>query len=290
MKRNLLILGSLLALGHFAQAQRAYVLVVPVQRRVMQYGVFGSFQSSWLTASNSNYYTFKSNGGNTGVGGGVYMDMFFTPHTAFHIGLNTASRGGKFAATYVGVPVGSTPAATINSSYDLKLRYFYLPLGLKFYTGTVDAPLRFYVQGLLSAGFLMGATNYGSETTSYTKQYSTGPRVFTYRYDKHVELLDVDASLGLGAQLRLRPKLDAFASVRYCAGLISAQHEAISDAVEFNGKNDSYPLHNRSVSVEAGVVFVPYRGKSVTTPPAQPETSPVRSAFRREPTYSLAQH
>jgi hypothetical protein len=280
MKKTLLSLLLLLGLEQVAQAQ-AYLLVVPVRRTVLHYGAFGSFQTSHYTATSSPDYTFADDGGASGGGGGVFMDMFFNRHIAFTVGLNTASRGGRFAAVYQGRTPISSAIPSVQASYDLKTRYTYLPIGLKLFTGEVLPRTSFYVQGLLSAGFLSGATNYGSETKTVVKQYSSSTSTYNYKYSKQLDFTDFEASLGLGAEIRLAEKLDAFASVRYCKGLNSAQNTPLDFVLtnDFYAKSEAYPLHNSAVSVEFGLIFVPFRGgKQPSTPSSEP--SPIRTTYQ----------
>jgi len=245
-------------------------------RTELHYGAFGSFQVSHFTASNSDNYTFRDTGSNTG-GGGIFMDMFFNPHVAFTVGLNTGSRGGKFAATYK----GSTPIASaipsLSATYDLQTRYVYLPLGLKFFTGEILPRTRLYAQGGIAAGFLTSATNYGQETHSVNNGRSS------YFYKKQVDFLDIEVSAGLGAEIRLLDKLDAFASARYCYGVASSQ----SSPLDFIAYDDfykksggAYPLHNVAVSVEVGLIYVPFRRAAKAVPAPQPSANPVRSTYQ----------
>ncbi|MGI4874226.1 MAG: outer membrane beta-barrel protein [Janthinobacterium lividum] len=278
MRKTLLTTGLLLGLGHqYSQAQTNGYLIIPVhyERHVVQYGVFGSLQASHYTASSSADYTFRSNGGNTGFGGGLFMDLFFTSHVAFTIGLTTGTGGGDFSATYQGSKSSSATTTTVNADYNLQTRYFYLPLGLKFYTNEVLPHTRFYFQGLFSTGFLTSATNYGSETHSANNGRSS------YKYVKQVELLAEELSVGVGAQVRLLDKLDAFTSVRYGYDVISAQGSPLDfiNATGFYEKSGAYPLHNVALNAEIGLIYVPFRGKKAENPsPSQP--APYRSAYQ----------
>lgn len=276
MKKPLLALGLLLGLATHAQAQKGYLIVpVNLERREIHYGVFGSFQLSHYAATSSTDYTFRDNGSNTGSGGGVFMDMFFSPHVAFTVGLNTASRGGKFSAVYQGRTPVRSAIPSVSASYDLQTRYFYLPLGLKVYTKEVLPRTRFYGQGTIAAGFLTSATNYGSETHSVSASRS-------YKYSKQVDFLDMEVSAGLGAEVRLLEKLNAFASARYCYGVNSAQGTPLDFVAydDFYLKSGAYPLHNAAVSIEVGLKYIPYRRVPKTTPTPQPKESPIRSTYQ----------
>lgn len=277
MKKPLLALGLLLGLTTHAQAQKGYLIVpVNLERREIHYGVFGSFQLSHYTATSSADYTYRDNGSNTGGGGGVFMDMFFSPHVAFTVGLNTASRGGKFSAIYQGRTPIRSAIPNVSASYNLQTRYFYIPLGLKVYTGEVLPRTRFYGQGTIAMGSLTSATNYGVETHSVNNGKSS------YKYSKHVDFLDMEVSAGLGAEVRLLEKLNAFASARYCYGVNSAQGTPLDFVAydDFYAKSEAYPLHNAAVSLEVGVKYIPYRRAPKTVPAPQPKESPIRSAYQ----------
>lgn len=278
MKKTLLATGLLLGLTHpCLQAQTNGYLIIPVhyERHVVQYGAFGSLQASYYTASSSTDYTFRSNGGSTGVGGGLFMDLFLTPHVAFTVGLNTGAGGGKFSAVYQGFKSSSATTTTVSADYDLQTRYFYLPLGIKIYTNEVVPRTRFYFQGLFSTGFLTSATNYGSETHSANNGRSS------YKYAKQVGLLAEELSAGVGAQVRLLDKLDAFASVRYGYDVINAQGSPLDfvNAPGFYEKPGAYPLHSVALNAELGLIYVPFRGRKAENPsPNQPV--PYRTAYQ----------
>jgi hypothetical protein len=293
MKKTLLSLGLLLSMSTSLRAQTAYVLVpVRLVRPVIHYGVFGSFASSHYTASSSEDYTFRDLGSRTGAGGGVFMDFFFSRRVAFTFGLNKADRGGTFSAVYNGSTNFSNAIPSVSATYELRTSYVYLPLGLKVFTGDPMDRVRFYGQALFSSGFLTSATNYGSPSKSYTRTYSTGPRTSKYDYVKHVGLLDEEVSLGLGAEARLSKKFDAFAGVRYGYGVTSAQGTPLDflQEIDFHPRQDAYPLHNVALTFEAGIVFVPYRGKDKTVaPPAEPNNDPrIQKAFQRAPGLPVA--
>jgi hypothetical protein len=285
MQKAILSLGLLLGLASHAQAQTGYLIVpVNLERREVHYGVFGSFHASHYTATSSADYTYRDNGGNTGLGGGLFMDTFFTPHVAFTIGLNTGSRGGKFAATYKGSTPIRSAIPSVSATYDLKTRYFYLPLGLKIFTGEVLPRTRFYAQGTIAVGFLTSATNYGKETHSVNNGKSN------YKYSKHVDLLDMEVSAGLGTEVRLADKLNAFASARYSYGVNSAQGTPLDFVAydDFYKKSEAYPLHNAALSVEVGLKYIPYRRVQKASPAPQLQASPVRSAYKAPATSLLA--
>jgi hypothetical protein len=285
MQKPLLCLSLLLGLASQAQAQTGYLIVpVTLEQREYHYGVFGSFHASHYTATSSTDYTFLDTGGNVGLGGGVFMDMFFSPHVAFTVGLNTGSRGGKFAAIYQGRTPIRSAIPTVSANYDLKTRYFYIPLGLKLYTGEVLPRTRFYGQGTIAFGSLTSATNYGKETHSVNNGKSS------YKYSKHVDFLDMEVSVGLGAEMRLADKLNAFASARYSYGVNSAQGTPL-DFVAYNDfydKSEAYPLHNAALNVEVGLKYVPYRRVPKPAPAPQPQASPIRSAYQAPATSLLA--
>jgi hypothetical protein len=288
MHKPVLSLGLLLGALSYAQAQTAYLLVpIKLERTEIHYGAFGSFQSSHYTASSSSDYTFRDNGSNTGGGGGLFMDMFFNPHLAFTVGLNTGSRGGKFTATYQGSTPVRSAIPSVSATYDLKTSYFYLPLGLKFFTGEVLPRTRLYAQGTIAAGFLTSATNNGQETHSVNNGKST------YKYSKQVGFLDTEVSAGLGAEIRLLDKLDAFASARYCYGVASSQSSPL-DFIAYDDfykkSGDAYPLHNVAVSVEVGLIYVPFRraAKAAPTPTTQP--TPIRTTYQAPASTLLATH
>jgi len=277
MQKPLLSFGLLLGLVSHAQAQTGYLIVpVSLQRTEVHYGVFGSFQLSHYSASSSADYTFRDNGSSIGSGCGIFMDTFFNPHVAFTVGLNTGSRGGKFAATYQGRTPIRSAIPSVSASYDLKTQYFYLPLGLKFFTNEVLPRTRFYAQGTIAAGFLTSATNYGKETHTVNNGKST------YKYSKQVGLLDLEVSAGLGTEVRLLDKLNAFASARYCYGVASSQNSPL-DFIAYNdfyGKSEAYPLHNSALSIEVGLKYIPYRRTRKPAPAPQPQATPMRSAYQ----------
>jgi hypothetical protein len=277
MQKPLLSLGLLLGLISHAQAQTGYLIVpVTLERREVHYGAFGSFQISHYSASSSADYTFRDNGSNIGGGGGIFMDTFFSPNVAFTVGLNTGSRGGKFSAIYQGRTPIRSAIPNVSASYDLKTQYFYIPLGLKFFTNEVLPRTRFYAQGTIAAGFLTSATNYGKDTHTVNNGKST------YKYSKQVGLLDMEVSAGLGAEVRLLDKLNAFASARYCYGVASSQNSPL-DFIAYNdfyGKSEAYPLHNAAISVEVGLKYIPYRRVRKPSPTPQPQASPIRSAYQ----------
>lgn len=278
MQKPLLSLGLLLGLASHAQAQKAYLLIpVNLERTEIHYGAFGSFQVAGYSASSSTDYTFLDNGKNIGGGGGIFMDTFFSPNVAFTVGLSTGSRGGKFSAIYQGRTSLRSSIPSVSASYDLKTQYVYLPLGVKVYTNEVLPRTRFYAQGSVAVGFLTSATNYGKETHSVNNGKSS------YKYSKQVDFLDMELSAGLGSEVRLLDKLNAFASVRYCYGVNSAQGAPL-DFIAYNDfypKSGAYPLHNSAISVEVGLKYIPYRRVKKTTPAPQPqESSPVRSAYQ----------
>jgi hypothetical protein len=285
MKKTLLALGSLLGLASHVQAQNGYLIVpIRLERREIHYGAFGSFQVSHYTGSNSADYSFHDNGNTTGAGGGLFMDMFFTPHVAFTIGLHTGSRGGKFSATYQGRTPVSSAIPSVSATYDLQTRYFYLPVGLKFFTSELLPRTRFYAQGTAAVGFLTSATNYGAETHSANNTKSS------YKYSKQVGLLDMEVSAGVGTEVRLLDKLNAFASARYCYGVASSQNAPLNFIAydDFYAKSEAYPLHNAAISVEVGLIYVPFRRGSKQTPAPQPQSSPIRSTYQAPPSAVLA--
>lgn len=291
MQKTLLSLGLLLGLASHAHAQTGYLLIpVQLERREVHYGVFGSFQASHYTASSSADYTFSDNGNNTGAGGGVFMDMLYNSHVAFTVGLNTGSRGGKFSAIYKGSTPIRSAIPSVSASYDLQTRYFYIPLGIKLFTDEVLPRTRLYAQGTVAAGFLTSATNYGRETHSVNNGKSS------YKYSKQVGLLDMEVAAGLGAEVRLLDKLNAFVSARYCYGVASSQNMPLDFVAydDFYYKSEAYPLHNAAISLEVGLIYVPFRRATKQAPAPQPQSapSPIRTTQQApaSPSVLLAAH
>ncbi|RZK26672.1 MAG: hypothetical protein EOO63_14410 [Hymenobacter sp.] len=131
---------------------------------------------------------------------------------------------------------------------------------------------------------MTSATNYGQETHSVNNGKSS------YKYSKQVGFLDTEVSAGLGAEIRLLDKLNAFASARYCYGVASSQGSPL-DFIAYDNfytkSGGAYPLHNVAVSVEAGLIYIPYRRGNKQVPAPVPKASPIRSAYKAPATSSL---
>jgi hypothetical protein len=233
---------------------------------------------AWQSGSSNSYYRFHRNQSSDHVGGGLAVEMMPSPTIGIGIGLGVVELGGSSTATYKVDEFFTHTSEEYTISRDLRLTYVRAPAYLRF-TPHLVGPLRAYLLGGAEIGLLLKVQVDGSHLDPAGQSYADAYR-----------LPDAALLAGAGFEYWLNANTALLAGVRYRYGFVGIQelrpprpggdYPAGLPLRSYSVPADvTYPLYNRSLSVEVGVKFGPRTSHSTprSTPAQPPTSSPIRT-------------
>jgi outer membrane protein W len=237
MKKLLLIfIGSIFVLN--AQSQDLYV------------GAKGSYVLSSMTGLETNYLKSTNEGGNSGIGGGLFLNYQINDNLSFSLDFTNNVRGAKYQRID---SLGGGATQTYN--FYQKFRAFDFPLTLNYHFLKFNNKIDPYV----SLGLAGAAFHYTNLETEITTNFKVGERdssiVSTIKTDNTTTYnkIDYNAVGGIGCNYHINSKIRAGIEVRYFYGLLDIRE----NKVVFKDEALEVPksIKNNALNVSLGIAY-----------------------------------
>jgi outer membrane protein W len=235
-KLLLLFIGSVFVLT--AQAQDLFV------------GAKGSYVLSSMTGLETNYLKSTNEGGNSGIGGGLFLNYQINDNLSFSLDFTNNVRGAKYQRID---SLGGGATQTYN--FYQKFRAFDFPLTLNYHFLKFNNKIDPYV----SLGLAGAAFHYTNLETEITTNFKVGERdssiVSTIKTDNTTTYnkIDYNAVGGIGCNYHINSKIRAGIEVRYFYGLLDIRE----NKVVFKDEALEVPksIKNNALNVSLGIAY-----------------------------------
>ena len=226
------------------------VFVFNTQAQDLFVGAKGSYVLSSMTGLETNYLKSTNEGGNSGIGGGLFLNYQINDNLSFSLDFTNNVRGAKYQRID---SLGG--GATQTYKYFQKFRAFDFPLTLNYHFLKFNNKIDPYV----SLGLAGAAFHYTNLETDITTNFKVGERDSsitnslrtdnTTTYNK----IDYNAVGGIGCNYHINSKIRAGIEVRYFYGLLDIRE----NKVVFKDEALEVPksIKNNAINVSLGIAY-----------------------------------
>ena len=226
------------------------ILVLNIQAQDLYVGAKGSYVLSSMTGLETNYLRSTNEGGNSGIGGGLFLNYKINDNLSFSLDFTNNVRGAKYQRMD-----SLSGGSTQTYKYFQKFRAFDFPLTLNYHFLKFNNKIDPYV----SLGLAGAAFHYTSLETDITTNFKVGNRDSsisnslrtdnTTTYNK----IDYNAVGGIGCNYHINSKIRAGIEVRYFYGLLDVRE----NKVVFKDETLEVPksIRNNAINVSLGIAY-----------------------------------
>ena len=230
---------------------------------------------AWHTGRSNTYYQFRGSTARYHLGGGLAVEMLPTPTIGVGLGVGVTGMGGTYTATFRATEFFSNSPVTYRVVRALDLTYLQLPLYVRV-TPYLRGGLRGYALAGVQPALRLSVRADGSDFDDAGRAY-----------DDYYGFLDGALLGGVGLEWWLNGNTALLAGLRYRHGVVGVQDERPPYP---GGDNPpgfplrsyqtppavTYPLRNRSLTLELAVKFGPTRRAAPSAPAVPQRQEPPR--------------
>jgi outer membrane protein W len=226
------------------------VFVLTTQAQDLFVGAKGSYVLSSMTGLETNYLKSTNEGGNSGIGGGLFLNYQINDNLSFSLDFTNNVRGAKYQRID---SLGGGATQTYN--FYQKFKAFDFPLTLNYHFLKFNNKIDPYV----SLGLAGAAFHYTNLETEITTNFKVGERdssiVSTIKTDNTTTYnkIDYNAVGGIGCNYHINSKIRAGIEVRYFYGLLDIRE----NKVVFKDEALEVPksIKNNALNVSLGIAY-----------------------------------